>query len=256
MAVLRCRFAGHMMREKALGREWTYPLFGQPVGIWKPHDKAQAKSLDDRDSVGYLLDIDVWQSGTTRIMQDGIVVKGLAPKLLNLSRYDLNPRTDLNELEKGMPWRTIKDEFGKFKWIDHEDRTYQGNPYSVEPDATAKHIFVASMMHTSMRSPTLSDTPDVTCPSDFPDSERRKEVVHHEQIPDQPVSTQKKDASDKKSSFTIKAKNIPVTPRAVASSEGAMRERWLVSIYKEMENFLHNMATKDADPPWLSNGKV
>ena len=169
------------------------------------HDKAQAKSLDDRGSVGYLLDIDVWQSGTTRSMQDGIVVNGLAPKLLDPSRYHLNPRTDLNELEKGMLWRTIKDEFGKFKWIDHEGRSYQGNPYSVEPDATAKNIFVASVMHTSMRYPTLRDTPDVTCPSDFPDSERRKEVVHHEQIPDQPLSKQKKNASDKKSSFTIKA---------------------------------------------------
>ena len=51
--------------------------------IWKSHDKAQAKSLDDRGSVGYLLDIDTWQSGTTRIMQDGIVVKGRAPRLLD-----------------------------------------------------------------------------------------------------------------------------------------------------------------------------
>ena len=132
--------------------------------------------------MGYLLDIDVWQSGT-RIMQDGIVVKGLAPKRLDPSRYHLNPQTDLNELEKGMPWRTIKDEFGKFKWIDREGRTYPGTPYSVEPDATAKQIFVASMMQTSLKSPALSDTPDVTCPSDVPDSERRKEVVHHEQIP-------------------------------------------------------------------------
>ena len=51
-----CRFAGHMMRERVLGREWTYPLFGQLVGIWKSHDKAQAKSLDDQGSVGYLLE--------------------------------------------------------------------------------------------------------------------------------------------------------------------------------------------------------
>ena len=43
----------------------------------------------------------------------GVVVKGLAPKLFDPSRYHLNPRTDLNELEKGMPWHTIKDEFGK-----------------------------------------------------------------------------------------------------------------------------------------------
>ena len=94
----------------------------------------------------------------------------------------LNPSTDLNELEKGMPWRTIQDEFGKFKWVDHTGRIYQGTPFSIEPDVTSKHIFVASMMHTSMRSPVLRDTPDVTCPSDFPDSDHRKEVVHHEQI--------------------------------------------------------------------------
>ena len=254
-----CRFAGHMMREKVLGREWPHPLFGQLVGIWKSHDKAQAKSLDDRGSVGYLLDIDVWQSGTTRIMQDGIVVKGLAPKRLDPARYHLNPSTDLNELEKGMPWRTIQDEFGKFKWVDHAGRIYQGTPFSIEPDATSKHIFVASMMHTSMRSPLLRDTPDVTCPSDFPDSDRRKEVVHHEQIPDQDMSKLKKNAADKKSNFVIKAKSIPVTPKAVASSQGAMRERWLVSIYKEIENFLQNMAIEDADPSlvvkWKSSGR-
>ena len=34
-----CKVAGHMMREKALGRPWTYPLFGQLVGIRKGHDK-------------------------------------------------------------------------------------------------------------------------------------------------------------------------------------------------------------------------
>ena len=106
------RFAGHMMREKVPGRQRQYPLFGQLVGIWKSHYKAQAKSLDDRGSVGYLLDIDIWQSGTTRIMQDGIVVKGLAPKLLGPCRYHINPQTDISKLEEGMPWRTIKDEFG------------------------------------------------------------------------------------------------------------------------------------------------
>ena len=36
-------------------------------------------------------------------MQDGVVVKGLAPKRLDPARYHLSPSTDLNELEKGMP---------------------------------------------------------------------------------------------------------------------------------------------------------
>ena len=114
-------------------------------------------------------------------------------------------------------------------------------------------------MHTSMRSPVLRDKPDVTCPSDFPDSERRKEVVHREQIPDQDMSKLRKSAADKKSNVVIKAKSIPVTPKAVASSQGAMRETWLVSIYKEIENFLQNMAIEDADLSlvvrWKSTGR-
>ena len=83
-----CKFAGHMMqeRESVLGRPWTYLLF-ELVGIWKD----QAKSLDDRGAVGYLLDTDIWQSGTTRIMQDGIVVKGLAPKPLGSTEVSCKP---------------------------------------------------------------------------------------------------------------------------------------------------------------------
>ena len=175
-----CRFAGHMMREKVLGREWTYPLFGQLVGIWKSHDKAQAKSLDDRGSVGYLLDVDIWQSGATRIMQDGVVIRGLAPKRLDPGRYQLTAGPALDDLEKNMPWRTIKDELGKFKWLDHTGKIYQGTPYSVEPDITSKQMFVASMMHSSSQSPVLRDTPDVTCPSDVPTDQKRREVVQYD----------------------------------------------------------------------------
>ena len=45
----------------------------------------------------------------------------------------------------------------------------------------------------------------------------------------------------------------------MASSTGAMREKWLLSIYKEIENFLQNMAIDDADPAlvvaWKEKGK-
>ena len=102
------------MRERVLGREWTYPLFGQLVGIWKSHDKAQAKSLDDRGSVGYLLDIDIWQSGATRIKQDGVVIKGLSPKRLDPSRYQLTASPPFEDSDANMPWRSIQDELGKF----------------------------------------------------------------------------------------------------------------------------------------------
>ena len=73
------------------------------------------------------------------------------------------------------------------------------------------------------------------------------------------MSKLRKNAADKKSNVVIKAKSIPVTPKAVASSQGAMRERWLVSIYKEIENFLQNMAIEHADPSlvvrWKSSGR-
>ena len=76
-----------------------------------------------------------------------------------------------------MPWRSIQDEFGKFKWIDHTGKVYPGIPFSVEPDITSKHIFIASMMRASSRPPVLQDIPDVTCPSDTPSDKKRKEVV-------------------------------------------------------------------------------
>ena len=255
-----CRFAGHMMRERVLGRDWTYPLFGQLVGIWRSHDKAQAKSLDDRGSVGYLLDIDIWQSGTTRILQDGVVIKGLAPRRLDPSRYQLTASPSRDTPETNMPWRSIQDELGRFKWLDHQGKIYSGVPYSVEPDVNAKQMFIASMMHTSSQSPVLKDVPDVTCPSDLPAAQKRREVVQF----DNPTAgndrrPKRAQPSDGKPNLVIKAKSIPVSPKTVASSTGAMREKWLRSIYKEIENFLQNMAIDDADPAlivaWREKGK-
>ena len=131
------------MREKVLGRTCSWPPFGQLVGIWRGHDKLRDKFLDDRGAIGYLLDIDIWQSGTTRIVQDGVVVKGLSPKPLNPLRYRVNPKSDLTDLEKGMPWRTAQDEFGKYRWIDHQGRVSQSTAHAVEPDPTARPVFIA-----------------------------------------------------------------------------------------------------------------
>ena len=250
-----------MMRERVLGREWTYPLFGQLVGIWKSHDKAQAKSLDDRGSVGHLLDIDIWQSGTTRILQDGVVIKGLAPKRLDPGRYQLTAGPSFEDSDANMPWRSIQDELGKFKWVDYKGKIYQGTPYSVEPDVTSKQLFVTSMMHTSRQSPVLRDVPDVTCPSDVPPEQKRRDVVQFDHPAESSDRKPKRThLSDGKSNVVIKAKSIPVSPKTVASSQGAMRERWLQSIYKEIENFLQNMAIDDADPAlvvaWKQKGEM
>ena len=76
--------------------------------------EALSEVFGRRVAVGYLLDIDIWHSGKTRIMQDGVVVKGFSPKPL---RYHVNPRSDLTDLDQGMPWRMVQDEFGKYRWI-------------------------------------------------------------------------------------------------------------------------------------------
>ena len=121
-------------------------------------------------------------------------------------------------------------------------------------------MFVASMMHSSSQSPVLRDTPDVTCPSDVPTDQKRREVVQYDH-PCEPDDRKprKGQHGDSKSNVVIKAKSIPVSPKTVASSQGAMRERWLQSIYKEIENFLQNMAIDDADPAlvvaWKQKGK-
>ena len=51
----------------------------------------------------------------------------------------------------------IQDEFGKYRWIDHEGRMYQGTPYAIEQDPVAKTVFILSTMHANAASPrTLS----------------------------------------------------------------------------------------------------
>ena len=128
-----------------------------------------------------------------------------------------------------MPARTITDECGKFKWIDHEGRVYQSTPFAVEPDATAKTVFIANMMHAHLQHPVLSEKTDVTCPADVQDNERRKEVVHHEEVPG--CSKPKKSTPlTKKSNFTTKAKSIPATPKTVAASTGSTKNSYCLSI--------------------------
>ena len=77
---------------------------------------------------------------------------------------------------------------------------YQGTPFAVEPDASARMVFIASMMHAYMQNSTLSEKPDVTCPDDVADNDRRKEVVHHEEVPGE--AKLKNNRGDKKTTFT------------------------------------------------------
>ena len=108
-----------------------------------------------------------------------------------------------------MPWRSIQDELGKFKWLDHKGKIYQGTPCSVEPDVTSKQMFVASMMHTSNHSPVLRDVPDVTCPSDVSTDQKRREVVQFdhpsESIDRKPKRAQLSDGKSNQALGTVTA---------------------------------------------------
>ena len=90
----------------------------------------------------------------------------------------------------------------------------------------------------------LSEKPDLAqilhVFSDVPDSERRKKVVHHEEVPGH--AKPKKKIGDKKSAFTIKAKIIPVTPKTVAASTGSARKKWVFVL--KLLNRLKMMQTK------------
>ena len=65
-------------------------------------------------------------------MKDDVVIKGLAPRRLDPCRYHLTADSTLDDMEKNMPWRSIQDEFRKYKWLDHTGKVYQGTPFLVE----------------------------------------------------------------------------------------------------------------------------
>ena len=205
-----CRMSARMMREKVVGRIWKYPLFGQLVGIWRGHDKASIK----RGAIGKLLDIDIWESQTTRILVGDAVVKGLSPQQLDPSRYQLSHGHDMDADREAMPWRAFKDAVGKYKWLDYRGVEYLGTPYAI--DAVDIQYLRAEAS--------------------------RQEIVYvDEEAPETSVTS-------KVPEVTIQAKSVPVSPKDVASSAGDKRQKWLESIYREMENFTRNMAIIDASP--------
>ena len=71
-----------------------------------------------------------------------------------------------------MPWRSVQDELGKYRCVDHQGRMYQGTPYAVEPAPTEKALIAVCMMHDHFNWANLvMTTPDVTCPGDVVDND-------------------------------------------------------------------------------------
>ena len=85
---------------------WEDPK--QHVGTSCTHDKAQIRSLDPRAAIGQPLEIVLWRSETTRVLVEGVVVKGLGPRKLDPLRYKLYQ--DQSALPPSdLPWRPIDE---------------------------------------------------------------------------------------------------------------------------------------------------
>ena len=65
------RFVAEMLRHNALGFQWHVPAFGEEVGMWRSHDKQQAKSAHHKGAVGRLIAIELWGNGTCVLIAKG-----------------------------------------------------------------------------------------------------------------------------------------------------------------------------------------
>eukprot|EP00971_Amphidinium_carterae_P095082 1881330-Amphidinium_carterae.1 len=101
-----------MQRVKLLGHDWSLPVSGELVAIWRSHDKDGIKSLETCGALGRLLSVDYFGSGETIILtEQNRLVKGLKPhsmdeNLLRISR-SWNRVDPMREVRvKAQPGRT------------------------------------------------------------------------------------------------------------------------------------------------------
>ena len=96
------RFAAETLRHKALGFPWNVPAFGEEGGVWRSHDKKQAKAAHNKGALRQLIALDPCNNGTSVLIANGSDVRdpeldmGLQPKTvaidcLRLSKPRLAP---------------------------------------------------------------------------------------------------------------------------------------------------------------------
>ena len=124
------RFAAEMLRHQALGFQWHVPAFWEKVGMWRSHDKKQAKSAHNKGAVGRLIAIDPWGNGASILiakgpdLQDPELVYGLQPKTVGVERLRLSkpwivPDGWSRDAMKNLAnrWQTIQTPEGKDLWL-------------------------------------------------------------------------------------------------------------------------------------------
>ena len=91
------RFAAEMLRHKALGSPWSIPALGEDMGIWRSHDKKQAKSAHNNGAVGRFIANGSWGNGTATLIakgtdtQDPELVLGIFGREATQTFYDNEP---------------------------------------------------------------------------------------------------------------------------------------------------------------------
>ena len=114
------RFAAETLRHKALRLPWTVPAFGEEAGVWRSHDKKQAKSAHNKGAVGRLVAIDPWENGTSILtskdpdVQDPELAHGLQPKTVAVDCLRLSKPRMTSE-----GWNQTPE--GKDLWLRMQD---------------------------------------------------------------------------------------------------------------------------------------
>ena len=159
------------------------------MGIWRSHDKKQAKSAHNKGAVGRLIAIDPWANGTCTLIakgtdvQDPELVSGLQPKTvavvcLRLSKPRIVPEGWTQDAIKHLAvrWQAIQTPEGKDLWLCMDTgQTQYSSPFLSEVESASADD---------------GDDTRIACWGDV--AERGNDVVHPEVVevlppPDKPV---------------------------------------------------------------------
>ena len=221
------RFAAEMLRHTALEFSWNVPAFGEEAGIWRSHDKKQAKSAHSKSAVGRFTALDLWGNGTSTLIakgtdvQDPELVTGLQPKTvavdcLRLSKPRVTPEgwsKDATTMSVHQA-QTIQISEGKdLRLRKHDGHTQYSSPFIAKVESATANL---EDEHRQAYWGAISEPRNAVV---------RQEIV--EFIPPQDMPAQARDALTK----TVPNKDVMTTT-------GAQYERWKQATAKELQAFL------------------
>ena len=128
------RFDAETLRHKALGFQWHVPAFGEEVGMWRSHDKKQAKSAHHKGTIDKLIAIEPWGNGTCVLIAKWSDLHD--PELV----HGLQPNRNQDALKQfASRWQTIRTPEGKDLWLKMDTgQTQYTSPFvaEIKPDSS------------------------------------------------------------------------------------------------------------------------